>query len=379
MRHIRDIIVSIVALLGTMAPAAATAQVPTLRGYFSQDSVEVGDVVEYVIEIEKDRATEIGIPDFDTSTPEQRRATAAAKRTMSTYEEYDEDIFELVEEMPFDTLAVEGRTLRLRKRYRLAVMETGTIPMRPAILYFDKNRETPDTLYAPDTLRLHVASYAELDTMLFLKADPTSQQGFGVDDDKATSMLKDEGITTQKDMPFIFAEISDYVTYGAIALIILALVAWAVVWIVARELKRRKSIVKPKPAIPPHIVAVKALEELANRKLWQNGKYKLYYSSLTSILKVYIVGRWGVGALEMTTDEIMVALQGIEMPNDSRANLIAILRTADMVKFAKAQPEAEENEENYTRAYYFVENTKLETTQHNETKREITFETKIEE
>jgi hypothetical protein len=215
--------------------------------------------------------------------------------------------------------------------------------------------------------------------MLFLKADPTSQQGFGVDDDKATSMLKDEGITTQKDMPFIFAEISDYVTYGAIALIILALVAWAVVWMVARELKRRKSIVKPKPAIPPHIVAVKALEELANRKLWQNGKYKLYYSSLTSILKVYIVGRWGVGALEMTTDEIMVALQGIEMPNDSRASLIAILRTADMVKFAKAQPEAEENEENYTRAYYFVENTKLETTQHNETKREITFETKIEE
>lgn len=379
MRHIRDIIVSIVALLGTMAPTAATAQVPTLRGYFSQDSVEVGDVVEYVIEIEKDRATEIGIPNFDTSTPEQRRATAEAKRTMSTYEEYDEDIFELVEEMPFDTLAVEGRTLRLRKRYRLAVMETGTIPMRPTILYFDKNRETPDTLYAHDTLRLHVASYAELDTMLFLKADPTSQQGFGVDDDKAISMLKDEGITTQKDMPFIFAEISDYVTYGAIALIILALVAWAVAWMVARELKRRKSIVKPKPAIPPHIVAVKALEELANRKLWQNGKYKLYYSSLTSILKVYIVGRWGVGALEMTTDEIMVALQGIEMPNDSRANLIAILRTADMVKFAKAQPEVEENEVNYTRAYYFVENTKLETTQHNETKREITFETKIEE
>lgn len=379
MRHIRDIIVSIVALLGTMAPAAATTQVPTLRGYFSQDSVEVGDVVEYVIEIEKDRATEIGIPNFDTSTPEQRRATAAAKRTMSTYEEYDEDIFELVEEMPFDTLAIDGRRLHLRKRYRLAVMETGTIPMRPAILYFDKNRETPDTLYSADTLRLHVASYTELDTMLFLKADPTSQQGFSVDDDKALAMLQDEGINRQKDMPFLFAEISDYVTYGAIALIILALVAWATAWAVMRALKRRDQVVKPKPAIPPHIVAIKALEELAHRKLWQNGKYKLYYSSLTSILKVYIVGRWGVGALEMTTDEIMVALQSIEMPNDSRANLIAILRTADMVKFAKAQPEAEENEENYTRAYYFVENTKDSAAQHNDAKREITFETKIEE
>ena len=116
-----------------------------------------------------------------------------------------------------------------------------------------------------------------------------------------------------------------------------------------------------------------------HRKLWQNGKFKLYYSSLTSILKVYIVGRWGVGALEMTTDEIMVALQSIEMPNESRSNLIQIMRTADMVKFAKAQPEAEENEANFTRAYYFVENTKMVTAEHNEAKRDINFETKIEE
>ena len=89
--------------------------------------------------------------------------------------------------------------------------------------------------------------------------------------------------------------------------------------------------------------------------------------------------RWSVGALEMTTDEIISALGDVEIPHDSRSNLIAILRAADMVKFAKALPEAEENEQLFTYAYYFVENTKSVEVEHNEDKRDITFETKIEE
>ena len=36
-----------------------------------------------------------------------------------------------------------------------------------------------------------------------------------------------------------------------------------------------------------------------------------------------------------------------------------ILRDADLVKFAKATPEAEQNEADYLKAYYFVEETKF--------------------
>ena len=56
-----------------------------------------------------------------------------------------------------------------------------------------------------------------------------------------------------------------------------------------------------------------------------------------------------------------------------------LLRTADMVKFAKAEPEAAENEENYLRAYYFVENTKVIDIERVEGKEDITIETKIGE
>ena len=65
------------------------------------------------------------------------------------------------------------------------------------------------------------------------------------------------------------------------------------------------------------------------------------------------------------------------MPGLSRDNLIEILRTADMVKFAKAEPEAEHNEECYTMAYYFVENTKLEEIAVDKDKEDITIDTKI--
>ena len=118
---------------------------------------------------------------------------------------------------------------------------------------------------------------------------------------------------------------------------------------------------------------------MGHRKLWQTGKFKAYYTALSSILRTYISGRWHVGALEMTTDEIIVALRDVEMPRDSRTNLIAILRTADMVKFAKAEPEAEENDENLHRALYFVENTKPFDAKRLEGKEDIDIDTNIED
>lgn len=376
-RVIHNIRRAILFIVVAMVVVVARAEQPTIKAYFSRDSVEVGDLFDYVIEIEKDRATEIGIPDFgDRLTPKQREEQHRKRLNMSTYEEYDDRIFELVESCPIDTLSVEGRTLRLRKRYRMQVMETGDMHLRPTILYFAKNRDLPDTIYARDTLTLSVARYEMYDTMSFLKADP--MQGAVVDSLLAVGHLMVGGLATQKDMPFVFKEIQDYVIYGLMAAIALALVVWLVVSLVRRYLKQREVRVKPLPVLPPHVVANKALVELSHRKLWQNGKFKEYYTALATILRAYISARWSVGAMEMTTDEIITALVEVDMPRDSRMELIAVLRTADMVKFAKAQPDAEENEMSYNRAYYFVENTKEVTVEQNEGK-EITIETKIGE
>ena len=110
---------------------------------------------------------------------------------------------------------------------------------------------------------------------------------------------------------------------------------------------------------PPHVEAIRALEGLHNQKLWQNNKHKAYYSGLTDILRRYLAGRYGIGALEMTSDEIIDAVRPLDLPRKSAMELTALLREADLVKFAKATPEAEQNEADYLKAYYFVEETKV--------------------
>lgn len=380
MKRSRQILRWGVALVMLLSVGTARADRPTLSAYFSKDSVEVGDQFEYVIEIEKDRATEIGIPDFDGNpTPDDIKKRAENLLHISQFTAYDSDNLELVEDYAIDTLRVEGRRLHLRKRYKLAVMETGDMHLRPSILYFEKNRELPDTVYARDTLTLSVKRYEDLDTISFLVADPTSQQGFKVDSLMAAQQLRTDGINTQKDLPFRFMEVRDYVIYGIIALLILSLIIWLIATLLYRHMRKRETQVRVMPKIAPHIVANKALVELHNRKLWQNGKYKQYYTALTSIIRVYISERWSISALEYTTDEIIEALADVDIPRDSRMALVALLRTADMVKFAKAQPEAAENEENYLRAYYFVENTKVIDIERVEGKEDITIETKIGE
>lgn len=380
MKRSRQILRWGVALVMLLSVGTARADRPTLSAYFSKDSVEVGDQFEYVIEIEKDRATEIGIPDFDGNpTPDDIKKRAENLLHISQFTAYDSDNLELVEDYAIDTLRVEGRRLHLRKRYKLAVMETGDMHLRPSILYFEKNRELPDTVYARDTLTLSVKRYEDLDTISFLVADPTSQQGFKVDSLMAARQLRTDGINTQKDLPFRFMEVRDYVIYGIIALLILSLIIWLIATLLYRHMRKRETQVRVMPKIAPHIVANKALVELHNRKLWQNGKYKQYYTALTSIIRVYISERWSISALEYTTDEIIEALADVDIPRDSRMALVALLRTADMVKFAKAEPEATENEENYLRAYYFVENTKVIDIEKVEGKEDITIETKIGE
>ena len=146
---------------------------------------------------------------------------------------------------------------------------------------------------------------------------------------------------------------------GVLALLLALVALYALKRILARYGKGLGDLFKPAPPQPPHVVAIKALEALHNQKLWQNNRHKQYYSGLTDILRTYIAARWGVGAMEMTSDEIIEAMRSEELPDKARMDLTAILRDADLVKFAKATPDGEQNEADYLKAFYFVEETKL--------------------
>ena len=115
---------------------------------------------------------------------------------------------------------------------------------------------------------------------------------------------------------------------------------------------------KPEPSIPDHETALARLISLKDQQLWQNGKDKAYHSELTETLRVYLESRFKVSAMGQTSDEIIQQMRFADISEDSRSEFVRILKLADMVKFAKEKPSANENEKMMDLAVEFIENTK---------------------
>lgn len=144
----------------------------------------------------------------------------------------------------------------------------------------------------------------------------------------------------------------DVVSY----LVLLAIVAvLGVGYYFLRKRKGAKTATKEiRPAIPPHQLALSALRDLEDKRLWQQGKIKEYYSEATEIVRRFFEGRLGIVALEMTSEEILRQLQSVEETKPLWKEINSFFLTADLVKFATYRPTPEENESELRWAYEVV-------------------------
>ncbi len=113
------------------------------------------------------------------------------------------------------------------------------------------------------------------------------------------------------------------------------------------------------PTIPDYTTAIERLNELREKQLWQNNKVKAYHSELSEIIRAYLESRFNITALENTTDEIMRSLRFETIPPATLSQLNQVLMLSDLVKFAKEQPIASENELSFSNAMEIVLATKL--------------------
>ena len=292
--------------------AALPSNAPRVSGSFEPDSIGIGDRFTYSIVVEKDLVQTVIFPNF---------AAAGGQE------------FALIEDPAVDTLERDGRRLKIRKSYLLAAFQEGWHHIRPQVMYADKN--IIDTIYAPDTLELMVNTF---------QIDSTSHGLFD--------------IKPQKTLPFKLGEITGYIAWSIVGILLLLALLYAAKRILAHYGKSFGTIFKPAPPLPPHEEAFAALERLRVLNLCADGKHKLYYSTLTDILRTYIVRRFDVGAMEMTSDEIIESMRGVELQQKQSMDLAMILREADLVKFAKAMPESSEAEAAMRAAWEFVDATK---------------------
>ena len=120
-----------------------------------------------------------------------------------------------------------------------------------------------------------------------------------------------------------------------------------------------------KPIAPADYHALKRIRKIEKEQLWKHGKEKVYQSDLTYMIREYLENRYEIKALESTTEEIKKSLKG-EVSQTQEGELIEILQIADLVKFAKAQPSEDINESFLQRAKSFVNSTKIEDTEFDE-------------
>ncbi len=141
---------------------------------------------------------------------------------------------------------------------------------------------------------------------------------------------------------------------------ILLLIALIVYLIIRYTKKKPVEVVEQKPLVPPHILALEQLDKIKSEQVWKEGKTKEYYSAITDTVRLYIEGRFGVQALELTTDEIMRAFKSQVVDALSKEKLQQLLVLADLVKFAKQIPIEQEHNLALQNAFDFINGTKRE-------------------
>ena len=145
--------------------------------------------------------------------------------------------------------------------------------------------------------------------------------------------------------------------------VLLLILAGALGWAIVRYLKTHKKsesgIESFIPEDPAHVIAFRELEKLKGEELWQKGEIKRYYTRLTEILRQYLENRYSVYSLELTTAETLEALIKTGFRKNGTFNdLKSVLNGADLVKFAKYNPVASENETHFQTSWNFVIATK---------------------
>ena len=166
-----------------------------------------------------------------------------------------------------------------------------------------------------------------------------------------TATFKVHDIKGQIRYPVTFREVLPWVGLG---LGIAGLIALAV-WLIVRYARKRGGEAEKKE--PAHIVALRKLDRYRGSKMWAPEKQKAFYSGITDTLREYMDARYNIGAMEMTTAEIMQSLKKTDVSDELQGGLKDLFERADFVKFAKFTASDEDNAAALPLAVRFVTST----------------------
>ena len=144
----------------------------------------------------------------------------------------------------------------------------------------------------------------------------------------------------------VWTFLKNAVMIGGIAMVVGAVVAMLVTF----WLRRPRPAPPPPPARPPWETAFEELYDLRHAGLVAEGRFAEHFDRVSDIVRKYLGARFGFDGLESTTREALYVLRRMTPAIDALDSIESFLRQADLVKFAKTVPTAEDCELALTRA-----------------------------
>ena len=135
---------------------------------------------------------------------------------------------------------------------------------------------------------------------------------------------------------------------------------YLITYLQRRKLEEAGNEVVTEPLRPADEVALEKLDAIKEKKIWQQGQVKEYYTQLTDVVREYIARRFEVSSVEQTSDETLRDIRPLlSERKDLYDQLRKMLTLADLVKFAKWSTTPDENELSLRNAYTFVQETTI--------------------
>lgn len=298
-RRVKAARVVLVALVLSFFTFVAGAQEPQLRAFVDSSEYKIGEWVHV-------RVTADAPPGISSLAP-------AVKDSLGAFELLS------IDEVP------RSETERTWN-FKLITFDSGKVFIPPILFSYS---------VAGDTTQRQAVTNMIFLTIHGVTVDPQGE-------------LKD--IKPPLDAPWKFEDFLPYL----LALILLALAVWAYRYYRRKKRERESAYIPLKPVIPPARVALAALQALEEKRLWQQGRVKEYYSEATGIIRRFLEDQYGILALESTSDEIMQQLKPRPEAQSLLKQFQSFLTTADLVKFAKYAPAPGEHEAELRWAYEIV-------------------------
>ena len=252
-------------------------------------SIKIGEQITYKIEVETDTTNAVIFPEGQTFMP-----------------------LEMIESYQLDTTKYDAK-YKLIKKYGLTQFDSGkyVIPKQKIII--------AGKTFATDSMLVEVND---------IIVDTTKQKLYDI-----------------KPMMDVKKPSSNWWLWLLLIIAIAAIIGFLVYWFVWRKkpLTEEEKIAQ----LPPYDRAKLALKQLDETKYLERAEIKEYYSELTFIIRKYLDEKVYDKALESTTDQLIDRLNllqegnQIELSKDDIKNIEAILKRADLVKFAKSAPDIE--------------------------------------